>query len=241
MAVGLFCMMFIKRIPAGIRGVIALLFGFVYACAFTNWIDTPQIKSVLRDTNMTGHVYKIDSGNDKSRLYIKTDDDMRVRVSMGQDITIPNVGDKISGTATLFRPAGKYAPETFDYARWAYFNKLSATGYITDYQVIDKSNSVQVNKLRDEIHTARNSFLIDALVLGYKNTIPENDNEIWTATGIGHVWSISGFHMTLVGGWLFAIFFLIFRSIPYVTRRIPARIPAMCAAWILWGRLCSSA
>ena len=86
--------------------------------------------------------------------------------------------------------------------------------------------------MRNFIHRRANSFLVDSLVLGYKNAVPADDNPIWTATGIGHVWSISGFHMTLVGGWIFLIFYFLFRAIPYITRRVPARIPAMGFAWI---------
>ena len=232
LAGALFAIMIWKRVPIFLRGLAIFMFGFMYACAYTNIIDTPQIKSTMRDTNIVGNVYKIDFANEKSRVYIKTNDDMRVRVSVGENIPTPNVGDEISATATLFRPAGAYAPATFDYARWAYFNGLSATGYISDYQTINSANGFSINSLRDDLHNRSNSFLVDSLVLGYKNAVPESDNKIWTATGIGHVWSISGFHMTLVGGWLFAIFFVIFRSIPYITRRTPARIPAIICAWV---------
>ena len=81
------------------------------------------------------------------------------------------------------------------------------------------------------MHKLSDSFLADALVFGYKNAVPENDSPIWTATGVGHVWSISGFHITLVSAWLFAIFYFIFRLITPITRRIPARIPALICAW----------
>jgi ComEC/Rec2-related protein len=37
--------------------------------------------------------------------------------------------------------------------------------------------------------------------------------------------------MTLVGGWLFLLFYLLFRSIPYITKRIPAKYPALVCAW----------
>ncbi|MBN1324916.1 MAG: ComEC/Rec2 family competence protein [Alphaproteobacteria bacterium] len=73
--------------------------------------------------------------------------------------------------------------------------------------------------------------MADTLVLGYKNAIPKEDMQYWIATGVGHVWSISGFHMTLVSTWLFAFFYLIFRSIPKITRKIPARFPAIIFAW----------
>ena len=232
LTIALFAIMIWKRVPIFLRRAVVFLFGFMYACAYTQIIDTPQIKSTMRDANIVGNVYKIDFANDKSRIYIKTNTDMHVRVSLTDNLSTPNVGDKISATATLFRPAGAYAPATFDYARWAYFNNLSATGYLSDYAVVTPAYGFNINSIRDNLHKHANSFLVDSLVLGYKNSVPENDNKIWTATGIGHVWSISGFHMTLVGGWLFAIFFLIFRSIPYITRRIPARVPAIICAWL---------
>lgn len=238
LTVTLLIITFWKRVPIILRAISVFLFGFMYACAYTHLIDTPQINTILRDKNITGNVYNIDVTNNKSRIYLKTTDNMRIRVSTSDDINALNIGDDINATVTLFRPAGAYAPSTFDYARWAYFNRLSATGYISDYSVINSKHGFNINSIRDNLHNTAKSFLVDTLVLGYKNAVPENDQKIWTATGIGHVWSISGFHMTLVGGWLFAVFFLIFRSIPYITRRMPARIPAIVCAWIgLFGYL----
>lgn len=238
LTVTLLIITFWKRVPIILRAISVFLFGFMYACAYTHLIDTPQINTILRDKNITGNVYNIDVTNNKSRIYLKTTDNMRIRVSTSDDINALNIGDDINATATLFRPTGAYAPATFDYARWAYFNRLSATGYISDYKIINSSTNININSIRDNLHNTAKSFLVDTLVLGYKNAVPENDKKIWTATGIGHVWSISGFHMTLVGGWLFAVFFLIFRSIPYITRRMPARIPAIVCAWIgLFGYL----
>lgn len=113
----------------------------------------------------------------------------------------------------------------------AYFNHMSATGYINNYETLFSSKESSISKLRDHLHKTSKSFLADTLVLGYKSAVPETDNKIWTATGVGHVWSISGFHITLVSGWLFAIFYFIFRAIAPITKRVPARIPALVFAW----------
>lgn len=222
----------VPRMPLLLRGMVIFAFGFCYAYSYTRIIDTPILHHDIRNTNIVANVVDIDTANNKTRLYLNTDDDMTVRVSLPDDMAVPKLGDTVSATITLFRPSAAYAPETFDYARWAYFNGLTATGYLTDITVLNSGDASIINHVRDNLHRASNSFLVDALVLGYKNSVPENESKIWTATGIGHVWSISGFHMTLVGGWLFAVFFLIFRSVPYITRRIPARIPAMACAWL---------
>ncbi len=222
---------FIKRVPVVLRGGLLFLFGFYYACAYTNFINIPQIARTMRDTEITAKISNIDYAADKTRLYMESDYGT-IRVSTTNTVVTPNIGDTVRATVTLFRPSPAYAPATFDYARWAYFNGLSATGYVTDIDVIKSGDNHSVNALRNALHIRSQSFLSDSLVLGYKNTIPSTDKEIWMATGIGHVWSISGFHMALVGGWLFAIFYLIFRATPFVTRRTSARIPATICAWV---------
>lgn len=228
-----------------LTGVLLFIFGFMYANGFTRLIDTPKMSRDLRNIEISGIVTDIDYTTDKTRAYVRVPANMvnwklsenrfaNIRVSIGNDLMIPNIGDKIDAVVTLYKPSGPSAPGTFDYSRWAYFNGLTATGYLNSYKT-EPANNAQVsnvNSLRNKIHQTTNSFLSDTLVLGYKNVIPDNENEIWKTNGIAHVWSISGFHMTLVAGWLFAIFFVLFRSVPSLTRRIPARYPAMIAAWI---------
>ncbi len=230
----------IIKAPIMIRALSLLFFGFCYAAVFTHIINTPQIPHGLHNIQIIGNVTNIDYTSGKSRVYIKTDaknikagtGSAIIRVSIKKDIPLPNIGDKIKAQIGLFRPNNSDAPETFDYARWAYFNHLTATGYMNDYEIILPSSKSNISTLRNYMHNKTESFLVDTLVLGYKNAVPEEDGPIWTATGVGHVWSISGFHITLVSGWLFAIFYLIFRSIPAVTKRIPARIPALICAWL---------
>ncbi len=231
---------FIKHVPLILRAICIFVFGFCYACVFTNLIDTPKLTRNLYNHNVVGTVKSIDYANDKSRIYLSVnatdinagDDMANIRVSVDSDNNMPNIGDVIRANIGLFKPATAYAPETFDYARWSYFNKLTATGYANDIQILKSKNLHSVGRLRDILHNKSNSFLVDTLVLGYKGAIPKSDTEIWNATGIGHVWSISGFHITLVGGWIFVIFYMMFRTIPFVTRRIPAKIPAMCCAGV---------
>ncbi len=227
---------FFKNTCILLRGLMIFLFGCCYSSIFTHIIDTPSIAHTQNDKIITGYVKSLDYTNDKTRINIHTNldgQDMNIRVSVMENVAIPNVGDKIEATVTLFRPNSVTVPEGFDYSRWAYFNRLSATGYMTDCKVISNTGFNYINKTRDILHNKSNSFLVDALVLGYKNSVPKPESEIWMATGVGHVWSISGFHMTLVGGWLFALFYFIFRRVPHITRRTSAKIPAMCFAWVV--------
>lgn len=223
-----------------IRAIMLFLFGFFYSMSFTQIVDTPQLKYTDNVLYINGRVSDIDFTPDKTRLFIKIpanqiDNNLPptkntvIRVSTDSSSNI-NIGDNISGNVKLYHPAPKYAPDSFDFARWAYFNKISGTGFFIDYE-IGKSENTTTN-IRTHIHNRAKSNLTDALILGYKKSIPEHEATIWKTVGLGHIWSISGFHMTLIGGWLFAFFYLIFRSIPYITRRFPAKYPAMICAWV---------
>ncbi len=240
--IGALCAAFIaglflrKHIVA--RAAALFTFGALYAAAYTHILATPQITRDIRDRTIIGVVKNIDYTDSKTRLSIQTDGKYIdttgapiVRVSISDAGTI-NIGDTVRAVVNLYRPNAPYADGAFNYARWAYFNHLTATGYIKDYEIVSHDPPHNMNTVRDAIHNKSNSFLVDSLVLGYKNAVPRDDSPIWTSTGVGHVWSISGFHMTLVGGWLFALFYSIFRLIAPITRRVPARVPATICAWM---------
>lgn len=223
------------------RAFMCFVCGFLYAAFYTHIIvSTPVLKYAMRDKNITATITNIDFSDEKTRIILRVpasdlgvSRDANVRVTVSDGATTPQIGDVISAHAFLFPPAPIEAPETFDYARWAYFNNLTANGFIDDYTVISHVSGANINQLRDTIHNRANSFLTDGLVLGYKNSVPITHKQIWTTAGVGHIWSISGFHMTLIGGWLFAIFYFLMRGCGFLTRRFPARYTATICAWVL--------
>ncbi len=224
-----------------IRAFAIFWFGFFYAMSFTLFTATPQINNSFGAVNISGTIKDIDYRNDATRIFLdipisqinqkdETNKHANIRISL-KDIDTPiSIGDTISGNAIIFRPTSKFAPDSFNFARWAYFTKISGTGFFNNYEINPSNNNH--NNYRTYIHNKSKSVLTDALVLGYKNAISKDESNIWKSIGMGHIWSISGFHMTLVGGWLFFLFYLIFRSISPITKRIPAKYPAMICAWI---------
>ena len=224
-----------------LTAVASFFFGFFYSMSFTQMTKTPQIYDSFDKTYISGLVKDIDYTDKSTRILLNisgnqinstlsTNNRINIRLTLNNKNPMPNINDNITGYAKLFHPSASDLPDSFDYARFAYFQNLSANGFITDYSIIQ--SNTKYNPTRNMIHRSANSVLTDALVLGYKQTIPKSESDIWQSVGIGHVWSISGFHMTLVGSWLFALFYLLFRCIPRITKRIPAKYPAMCCAWI---------
>ena len=224
------------------RAILLFAFGFFYSMSFTHMINTPQIHNSFGEISISGKITNIDYGEKSTHVYLSvplnqidssfTEDKFaNIRISLtGDKYNGININDNISGHATLFHPTAKYVPDSFDFARWAYFNKLSAIGFMKDISLIkDKSSD---KNIRTYIHNRSNSVLTDSLLLGYKKIIPEKESNIWKSVGLGHVWSISVFHMSLVSGWLFILFYLIFRSIPYITKRTAAKYPALICSWV---------
>ena len=218
-----------KRLP--ILGLLGFfIFGFGYAGIYTHMKTVPGLKHDIHGIEISGTVKNLERVGEKLRLTINTENFGTVRVSTTSELN-PNIGDTISGNGGLFKPKPGDMPHSFDFAKNMYFNNLSATGYLNDIKIVYTSDS-NVYSPRTYIHNIANSKLSDTLVLGYKNALPDNHMDIWRKTGMAHIWSISGYHMTLVGGWLFIIFYMIFRSIPHLVRRIPARIPALGCSWV---------
>ncbi|MCL2018022.1 MAG: ComEC family competence protein [Alphaproteobacteria bacterium] len=217
-------------------------FGFFYAAGFSRNLSTPTISRDMRIATATGTVSGIDYTAGRTRIFMNNStinspygntqqNNMNIRISMPGDLPPPKIGDRINMDATLFRPMPADVPGGFDMAEWAYFNGISATGYSNGFEITDAThNENSVAKLRDNIYqkiashdNARATALAGSLILGYKRALPETDSVAAKAAGIAHVFSISGFHMTLVGGWIFAIFYFLARMFPNIARRIPVR------------------
>ena len=218
----------IKRYPA-LCLIASFLTGFGYAGIYSHIKNVPPLLHEVHGIEITGKITNLDYTDEKLRIYLTTENYGKIRVSTTTD-NIYNIGDTISGTGGLFEPKPADIPDGFDFARWAYFDNISATGYINDIKTVYTAESAVYN-IRNHIKNTANSFLADSLVLGYKNTISTEQRKVWATSGVAHIWSISGYHTTLVMGWLFVLFYFLFRLCPKLVRRIPARTPAMICAW----------
>ena len=205
-----------------LRSAMLFLCGFLYAVFYTQFlVSTPVLKYDVRDTTIIAQVTDIDISENKTKLIlsvpandlrINSEQNANIKVSILNNKDVVQIGDTIHAKGSIFAPYSMEAPESFDYARWSYFNNLTGTGFITDYQILNHKDSNNVNSWRNIIHNKSNSFLTDGLVLGYKNSVPKADKEIWTTAGVGHIWSISGFHYD-TDWWLVVCFFLFYLSV----------------------------
>ena len=130
---------------------------------------------------------------------------------------VPEVipGQRWELKAKIKRPYGSLNPHTFDFERWSFHQDFGASGSVRSGKLILEKDiaftefalamEYQRWQLRQKIQRllprdARYGGVIAALVMGDQNAIDQDDWRVFNATGIGHLISISGLHVTMLAG-----------------------------------------
>ena len=152
-------------------------------------------------------------------------------------------GERWLFTVRLRRPHGHVNPYGFDYEAWLLERGVGATGYVRNKGAQRKLGSR--NGFLDRIEKAREAVrerfqaqlgatpaagILAALAVGDQRAISAEEWRLFSRTGVTHLMSISGLHVTLVSGlaaWLAAFGW---RRWPAAALRLPARKAAAIAA-----------
>jgi competence protein ComEC len=132
-----------------------------------------------------------------------------------QDIPQVIPGQRWELKVKIKRPYGSLNHHTFDFERWSFHQDFGASGSVRSGKLILEKDirfsefalamEYQRWKLRKKIQhllprDARYGGVIAALVMGDQNAIDQEDWRVFNATGIGHLISISGLHVTMLAG-----------------------------------------
>lgn len=157
-------------------------------------------------------------------------------------------GERWRLTVRLKRPHGNANPHGFDYEAWLLNHNVRATGYVRadhrsrlknerlDAFVPSAGNLVErsCGWLRSRILSAlpdkKYAGVIVALVIGDQRAIAQSDWEVFNRTGIGHLISISGLHITMIAGLFASIVFALWRRSFFTGAALPLLLPAQKAA-----------
>jgi competence protein ComEC len=113
-------------------------------------------------------------------------------------------------------PHGLQNPGGFDYETWLFSRGIRATGYIRaegDNRQLDgmdwryavpRSREFLLNRLKPLTADTEHGALLLALALGYRGAISDAQWDRLTGTGTNHLMAISGLHIGLVAGLLYA-------------------------------------
>ena len=146
-------------------------------------------------------------------------------------------GERWQLVVRLKRPHGTVNPHGFDVEAWLLENGVRATGYVrTDER--NRRGDAFAGRPIDYVLCARESIrsrilaalpaapyagVIVALTIGEQRAIPEAQWRIFNRTGIAHLISISGLHVTVFATLAAGVAFALARRSVTLTSRIPAR------------------
>lgn len=157
-------------------------------------------------------------------------------------------GERWQLTVRLQRPHGNANPYGFDYEAWLLEQGLRATGYVRperagmppnrrlDAFVWSIGNAVEACRgyLRQRILSAlperKYAGVIVALVVGDQRAVSQSDWQVFNRTGVSHLISISGLHITMVAGLFASLVFWLWRHSFFTGAQLPLRLPAQKAA-----------
>src|SRR5437868_11789297 len=154
-----------------------------------------------------------------------------------------HAGERWAFTVRLRRPHGLVNPHGFDYEAWLLERGIGATGYVRtrpEPRRLGMRHSFLdgVERLREAVRDRFNAVLdatpaagiLAALAVGDQRAISREEWQLFNRTGVTHLMSISGLHVTLVSGLLAWLVAAIWRRIPALALRLPARKAAALAA-----------
>jgi competence protein ComEC len=128
-------------------------------------------------------------------------------------------GDRWRFTLRLRQPHGTLNPHGFDLERWLFEQGLRATGYVRPgpAALLEERAGAPLERLRQALRDAidarvperRTAGVLAALAVGDQSAIDREDWDLFRDTGVAHLMSISGLHVTMfawlaggVVGWL---------------------------------------
>jgi competence protein ComEC len=152
-------------------------------------------------------------------------------------------GERWSFTVRLRRPHGLVNPHGFDYEAWLLERGIGATGYVrarAQPRLLGYRGSVldEIERVREAV---RDRFLavlgatpaagiLAALAVGDQRAISREEWRLFNRTGVTHLMSISGLHVTLVSGLVAWLCASLWRRVPALVLRLPARKVGAVAA-----------
>jgi competence protein ComEC len=201
----------------------------IYAVSVTGFVETRDIRE--RTDRFVLRVATMESPRGPAKLE-------RVRLSVRKG-TAPAVGSFVELKARLQPPLSPLRPGSYDFGRDMYFAGIGASGFVTGaIKTVDPPDSggfslryaAFMQGLRDAID-ARIRTALDgdrraiatALLTGRRDAISAPVNDAMFISGLGHVLSISGYHMAVVAGVVFFAVRALLALIPRLTTGFPIK------------------
>ena len=219
---------------------LAALIGMMAIWTRADWVAAPRIdRPVVAEVSGIVEAIERLPAREMVRMTIATDEAMlprRVRINVDQADLLGPVpgGARIKVRARLLPPAPAAVPGGYDFARAAWFRGIGATGKALDRPMIDTSSIGGGLSTWLADRRARLSGHIEANVTGAsaggiaasfatgdQGAIEEEDAEAIRRSGLAHLLSVSGLHVTAVVGGVMLLTLRLLALSPTLALRVP--------------------
>ena len=156
-----------------------------------------------------------------------------------QNPTTLRPGQRWEFTLRLRQPHGLVNPDGFDYEAWLLTEGVRATGYVrpgvqTMHDAFVPGLAAYIGRARDALRARLQQALPDAeyagviiaLVIGDQRGVSQSDWEVFNRTGIGHLVSISGLHITMIAALFGGLARWLWRHSFFTRANLPLILPA---------------
>src|ERR1700744_197208 len=208
----------------------------LYGVSLSGFVETRDIRE--RTDRFVLRVTRMEAPRSSVEL-------QRVRLSVRKG-TAPGVGSFVELKARLQPPLAPLRPGSYDFARDMFFQGIGASGFVTGViKIVEPPTpgglslryAAVMQGLRDAID-ARIRTVLDgdkraiatALLTGRRDAITTPVNDAMFISGLGHVLSISGYHMAVVAGVVFFTVRALLALFPALTAGFPIKKWAAAAA-----------
>ncbi len=223
----------LRRAAVGAPAILAMLMAFAAAGLFAGKLRATLVAApVIAEQSVTtveGWVVDVASpGAGGPRLLIAPvrvsglgpgATPVRVRVTLRGEPPTPSPGSPIRLRVMLGPPPPPASPGAYDFARDAWFDRVGGVGFSLgepDEAALPEAprrlrQTMAVNAVRWSLAQrivarlgVEQGGIAAAMVTGHEAWIPPEQVEAMRASGLAHILSISGLHMAIVGGFVFA-------------------------------------
>lgn len=243
------------------RGLVAkalmlALAGFCLAKVRTEWVAAPVLRAPTGEVVVTGVIEDFEMRGAKRAALI-----LRITGLEGQGVTRVPARARVTMTGTtrwrpgqiikakgqLFPLPTPVVPGGYDYGRSLWFEGIGATGRLygdISVEGTDPSWLLRFEAALEDLRQAigqriravlpeGRSGVAEAMITGERGTIPRDINDSLQASGLAHILSISGLHMSLVAGLSFWLVRALLALSPTLATRYPIKKWAAVAGLLM--------
>jgi len=213
-----------------LAGLLAAALGFVVAQWRTHDVAAPVLERALPGASVKGRVVSVEPGVRGPRVILDVtaisriaaaDLPQRVRLRLHKEDRDIRPGDLIRVRARIAPPPSASYPGAFDFSRRAWFEQLGGVGFAFGaaerlgrhgedgwlsglQRAVEGARTAIAARISEDIGGPAGGVAA-ALATGLRGEIPEDVRQDMRDSGLAHLLAISGLHIGLVAGFVFAL------------------------------------